>query len=656
MLKAFQKRNKLKKIVFGSILVFIAFGMVIYLIPGFTGMTDDPTTTAVVAEVDGEQIRAWDLQQSVLEVSRRNRIPAEMMGLYTTQILDDMLLEKASIKEAARLGIRVSEAELVERLRLIPDLFPGGKFVGQQQYEDLVFSRFSMGVAPFEERFRQSIIVEKLRNLVTDSLTVSPEEVRQEFGQVNEKLVVNYIFVDPADFKKEIAPTDAALQAYYEKNKSRYQIPEKRSAKIVWFEPGRTAATLSIPDGEIRKYYEDRKDTYRSEERVQVSHILLKASANEAAKLAESKKKAEDLLKKLKAGGDFAKLATENSEDPGTASKGGDLGWIVRKQTVPEFEQAAFSLPPGSLSDLVQTTYGIHILKVIAHEQARLKPLEETQAEIQMRLGQQRAQAIIPRQAEEMAAVLRRAPGDVEALAQKVHALAFTPAPLAREDPVPGVGQSPEFQQELFGLQKGQAGRAIPVSSGYAIPILLDVLPTHQGEFAEVKERVKTEFIEEQAREKASAKATELSKLLEQQTKKDLKQAAQSLKLALKTSDPVTRETPIPSLGKLTDLDPNVFTKAVGEIAGPLPATTGQVAFQIASRQPSKEEDFAIQKQQIEDRLLAQKRQQAFSVFQDSLRSKLEASGDLKIYQDVLSRTAAGNQPLPHPHPHPPGF
>ena len=130
MLKIFRQRESLQKIVFGIILFLTVVGMVVYLIPGFTGLTDDPTTTAVVAEVGGERIRAFDLQQSVLEVSRRNRIPSEMMASYTAQILDEMVLEKASVREAERLGLRVTEPELVERLRQIPDLFPGGKFVG----------------------------------------------------------------------------------------------------------------------------------------------------------------------------------------------------------------------------------------------------------------------------------------------------------------------------------------------------------------------------------------------------------------------------------------------------------------------------------------------------------------------------------------------
>ena len=641
MLNFFRHRESLKKVVFGGILFLTVVGMVIYLIPGVTGVTDDPTLSEIVAEVAGQKIRAFDLQQNVLQMSQVNRIPQEMVGLYTSQILNEMVLEKATVREAERLGLQVTEPEVVGRLRQMPDLFPGGNFVGKEQYEDMVYQRFRTSVAEFERRFRTAILMEKLRSLVTDSVTISPEEVRKTFEQESEKIVLNYAFVDPGDLRKDINPDDATLDAYYQKNKGRYQVPEKRSVKLIWFNPQQLRPTFTIPEAEMKKYYEDRKDSYRIEERVQVSHILRKADGKDATKLAEAKKKAEELLKQLKAGADFAKLAKENSEDPGPAVKGGDLGWIVRKQTVPEFEKAAFSLAPGSLSDPVQTTFGIHILKVLTHEQAALKPYDEVKLQIQNLLQEDRVQTNLPKIADETAAALRRAPSDIENLARKYNGIYMVPPPFSREDLVPGLGQVPGFQSELSTLQKGQAGRAVPVQSGYAVPLLVDVLPSHPGEFAEVKAQVRTDYVEEQAREKAVAKANEMAKLLEKQSKKDLKKAAESMKLKVTTSEPVARESVIPLLGKITEFDPKAFSRQVGEAAGPFRAGTGQVVFQVDSHTAPKDEDFANQKQPIHDRLLAQKRQQVFLVYQDSLKSRLEASRDLRIYRDVLARLTA---------------
>lgn len=645
MLKVFRHRQTLIKVVFGIILFLTVVSMVVYLIPGFTGTSDDPTISETVAEVAGEKIRSGELQQTVSQISRANRIPSEMMGLYTSQVLNDMILEKVSLREARRLGLQVAESEVVTRLHQIPDLFPGGKFVGQQQYEDMIFERFGMGIAQFEQRYRQAMLIEKLRDLVTDTVAVTPEEVRTAFQNDNEKLVVSYAFVDPSELKREITPNDATLEAYFQKNKSRYQVPEKRSVKILWLEQQRIRSAISIPESVLKKYYEDHKDNYRKEERVQVSHILWKATDKEPAKLAEAKKKAEDLLKKLKGGADFAQLAKENSQDTTTAVGGGDLGWIVRKQTVPEFEKAAFSLPPGTLSDPVQTVYGIHILKVVAHEQARLQPLEEVKAGILSALQEERVQATLPGLAEEAAAAVRRAPSEIEALTQKYQGIFLPTGPLAQQDLVPGLGQAPGFQQEVFSLQKGQVGAAVPLPSGYAIPLLADILPPHQGEFAEVKDQVKSDYVEEQARDKASTKSKELAKLLEQQAKKDLAKAAKGLGLTVKTSDPVTRDGTIPLLGKLTELDPKAFSRQVEEVAGPFSVGSGQVIYHVDLRLAPQEEDFAKQKDQIQERLLNQKRQLTFSVFQDDLKRKLEASGDLRVHRDVLTRLTQTNRP-----------
>jgi peptidyl-prolyl cis-trans isomerase D len=580
------------------------------------------------------------------------------MNLYTSQVLNDLLLERASLREADRLGLRVSEAELAERLRQIPDLFPEGKFVGRELYEDMVYSRFNEGIPEFEARLRRAILLDKLRKLATDSVMVYPEEVRKAFQEANEKLVLDYVHVDPAALRADIKPTDEALQAYYQTNQSRYQIPQKRSAKFLWFDQNRLGQAISIAEVDLRRYYQQNQDSYRTQEQVQVSHILRRTS--DPAKKEEVKKKAEELLAQLKGGADFATLAKANSEDTGSAVQGGDLGLIVRGQTVPEFEAAAFSLEPGKLSDIIETSFGFHILKVTTHEQARLRPFEEVKAEIQTTLQQERLQARLPRLAEEAATALRRTPNDPEGIAQRLNAQVLaTPTPLALDEPLPGIGQAPEVQQEIFNLEKGAIGRATPVPAGYVIPILVDVFEAHQGTFEEVQERVRTEYVDEQARTRASERAAELSKALEQQQgKKDLKRAAQSLRLTVKASEPINRGTPIPPLGNPAQLDPTLFSRAVGDVAGPFPATTGHVAFQIASKLPPKEEDFAMQQKQVEDALLAQKREQAFATFQDSLRSRLEAAGDYVIYQDALTRmtTASPTEHPPYPHTHPPGF
>jgi peptidyl-prolyl cis-trans isomerase D len=461
--------------------------------------------------------------------------------------------------------------------------------------------------------------------------------------------------------REDIRPTDDALLQYYQTNQSRYQVPDKRAGRAIVFSQAQIGETITIPDADAQRYYQSNQDQFRVEERVKVSHILVDVDAN-ATNREELRREAERMLTRLKEGADFAAMARESSGDPSSAAQGGDLGFIVRGQTVPEFEKAAFSLEPGKLSELVETSFGYHILKVSEHEQARLRPFEEVSSEIRATLVQERVQTILPRQADEAAAGLRRAPNEIQGIAERLKAQVVDFGPVATADPFPQVGAAPELMQEIFILQKDEVGRPIPVQTGYVVPLVTELLPAHQGEFAEVKDRVREEYVDEQARERASAKATELAEALGRQEKKDLKRAAQALKVEVKTSRAITRTAAIPAVGNPTQLDPALFTRNAGEVAGPFPTAGGHVVLQVASREAPKEEDFPNQQATIEQRLLQAKKQQAFSVFEDNLRNRLESEGDLVIYYDVLGNLSAASPVLPagehppYPHTHPAGF
>ena len=168
----------------------------------------------------------------------------------------------------------------------------------------------------------------------------------------------------------------------------------------------------------MRRAYEQNKDRYRVPERVKARHILLMTQGKPKEDEAKAKAKAEDLLKQLKAGADFAELAKKNSDDPGSKDKGGDLDWVVRGQTVPEFENALFALKPKEISGVVKTQYGFHIIQALEKEQAHLKTLDEVKpellAELRNQMGQNAVQAPMLDNAE---AALKKDPGQVDQIA-----------------------------------------------------------------------------------------------------------------------------------------------------------------------------------------------------------------------------------------------
>ena len=355
MLNIFRRKDVVTRFVVGSILVLIALAMVITLIPG---IMDTSTTAAipnaVVADVGGEEITTWDLQRRLIQVSRRGNMRQEMMRMFIPSMLDQMVLEKATLQEARRLGLEVSRDEWQKRLQQDPNIYPEGKFVGQQQYENIMAAN-GMTVVQFEQSYRDSMLYEKLLQVVTDSLTITPEEVIATFHNENEKVVLDYVFLNPSSFQEEVGTSEAELTAYFEENREGYPVPEKRSVQMLYVENQKLREGTTVAEEEIQEYYVSNKDSYRIEERVQVSHILLLTPDKTPEKVEEVKKKASGLQEQLEGGADFAALAKENSEDPESAANGGDLGWIVRQQTVPEFETAAFTLEPGALSDLIES-------------------------------------------------------------------------------------------------------------------------------------------------------------------------------------------------------------------------------------------------------------------------------------------------------------
>lgn len=634
------------RIASGIFLILVCVSMVITLIPGMTGTTVDPTVGKVVAKVGNQEITTIELQEGLQQLTRSGRVPAEMVAGYASQVLDDLVLEKATQQEAERLGIHITEAQLQDRLRQIPDVFPNGKFIGKQQYEDMVFSRTGQTASEFERKFRTAMATEQLRKLVTDSIAVSPEELNSEVRAESESFVLSYVLVDPENLKKEIATPDPLVQAYFDKNKNRYQLGEKRSGKLLVFDRGALEKTVTIPEADMRKYYQDHADSYRVEERIAVSHILIKAAPTDKAAQEKAKKKIEELAKQIAGGADFAAVATKNSEDTSNAPKGGDLGFITKGQTVPPFEAAAFGLKPGTVSAPVLTDFGYHLIKVREHQQAHVRTFDEARAEIEASLKTERVQAELTTKAEAAAAELRKAPGDIEKIAAKYLATVSEIPAIQRTESVPAVAGSTGVVQELFTLEKGWVGKATTIPAGLAVPMLAEIQPARQAQFNEVTEKVRADYVNEQARSLALIQAQGLAQALEKQEKKDISAAAKAAKLTVKTSPSVTRVGNIEGVGPMSTLMPTLRNLQPGGFAGPIAVGSGQLVYQVASRTVPPEDVLNLQKKTMEDRLRIQKQNLAFNAYQENLKKRLTDSGDLVIHEDIL-RQATSTTTMP---------
>ena len=553
-----------------------------------------------------------------------------------------MISEKAIINEADRLGFRATDADVRDELQhgiYAATFFPGGNFIGREAYENLL-QQNELSVQQFEESVKNEILFRKLRNLITAGATVDEADIRKEFEKRNTKVKFQYAVLTEADLRKAIHPTDAELKAFYERNNATYNnsIPEKRKIAYTIIDTTKLANETQISPQDLQSYYNQHRDEFRVPEQVNVRHILIKTpppgpdGKEDQKALDAAKAKAEDVLKQVKAGGNFADLAKKYSDDPGSAKNGGSLGWIPRGRTVPEFEKAAFSLPKGGTSDLVKSSYGFHIIHVDDKQEAHEKSLDEVKSQIEGTVRQQKASRAAEGEANALVTQARTTSLD-KAAAEKGLQVTTTDF-VARTDSLPGIGSSPQFMEAVFAQTPKAAPDMFQLPQGYAIYQVLDTKPPATPTFEQIRSRVEEEFKNEQAAKLLNQKTQELADRAK--AEHDLKKAAKELGANLKTSDFVGPDGQVPDIGSMTGPASVAFTLKPGEISGPVVSGANGAVLQVTDRQEPAPADFAQKQEQIRDQLLQQKQNELFALFVTNLRQQMEKSGKIKINQEEL--------------------
>jgi peptidyl-prolyl cis-trans isomerase D len=622
------------RIVLGIVVGFLGIGMLLYLVPGQGGTTT--TSADVVATVGDSSITLTDVRQQLQRIERGGQLPAAMAPLYAQQVLKQLVLQHALDLEADRLGLRVTDEDRRDRiLQLVPTAFQGDTFVGMDQYAAAVQDRFQMGVPEFEELVRQSLIEQKFEQLVTDGIGVTPEEVKEEFRYKNEKIKIEYIVIKPDDLQGKIDASDADLAAYFEKNKSKYVVPEKRVVQYITLDPASLASRVSVTDDEERAYYQSNLDKYHIDDRAHVAHILFKTVGKTDAEIAEIQKTAEMVDQKAKHGGDFAALAKQYSEDT-TKDQGGDLGWIVRGQTVPEFEQAAFTLPVGSISDLVRTQYGFHIIHVIERQMARTQSFDEVKADIAAALQTEKSQDLAEQLSSQIAEDVRRG-GRVPLtdIAKKYGLTVQESQPLGPSDTLPGIGSSPEAQQEILHERADDVSSPIHTDTGYVILSVKQIEPAHPATLAEVHDTVLQDYRHDKAVDQAKQLAADIAQ--RSKSGQTLDAIAKADDLQVKTSDPFARDGDIPDAGSAKQFA-TAFDLPLNQTGDPVFLGANWVVYRVVEHDIPTQDDFNKQEQSITQELLQSKREAAYDAFRNALEQRLEQEGKIKYMPDNMKR------------------
>jgi peptidyl-prolyl cis-trans isomerase D len=647
MIRQLQNAGPTLKIILGGLLVIICASMAITLIPGFgSSMGVGAPPAGVLATIGDQQVTVSDVRREARAMIRQ-QFPkggpqaSMLLPYFARQAAEQLINEKALVAEAHRMGLRVNDEELREELQhgqLGSMLFPEGKFVGEEEYENFV-QRNDLTVPQFEELEKNYILVRKLRALVSSSAFVGQSEVRDEFDRRNTKVKFEYAVITKDDILKGLHPTEEELKAYYERNKATYNnsIPEKRQIKYVVIDSAKIAAATTVTEADLQAYYDQHRDEYRAPEQVKVAHILIKTplptpgEKEDEKAIADARAKAEDVLKQVKAGGDFAKLAEKYSDDPGSAKSGGELGWIGRGRTVPEFEKAAFSLGKGQTSDLVKSTYGFHIIRVEDKQDAHLKTLAEVKSQIEEKVKQQKATRATETAANALLSQARTAGFDAAAAAKGQTAV--TTDFFSRTESLPGLVPNTQFMDAVFNEADKAPPDVVQVPQGYVVFQLLAIRPPATPTFEEIRSKVESQFKNERAGLLLQQKTQELSDRAK--SEHDLKKAAKDLGATVKTSDLVAPDGQVPDIGSMTNASA-IFSLKPGDISGPISAGGNGAVAELLEKQAPTEEEFAAKKDDIQQSLLEAKQGDLFGLFVTNLRQNMEKSNKLKVNQEEM--------------------
>ena len=636
MFDVFRSSSRAVRTIKIVLLSMVALSMVVYLIPGF-GSGGSGSQDQIVAEIGKSALTIQDVRQRLQMLMRNRQVPKEMVEMYAEQTLNGLINERVMAYEAERLGFEVTPEDMLRNLQVMaPMLFQNGQFIGKEQYAALLREQ-DLSISEFEASTRVQLLVSKLANLVSQGVVVTPEEIARAYQSRNEKAKLEYISLPPDKYRSEVNVSPDEISRYYQGNKATYQVPEKRSFVLLAIDEAKVAQRVVAPEAELRRYYQASLDQFRTPDRVHVRHILLKTTGLSKEEEPKVKAKAEELLKKLKAGADFAELAKANSDDPGSGAKGGDVGWIVKGQTVPNFENTAFALKPKELSGVVSTEYGFHIIQALEKEPARVKPFDEVKDQLAQEWKKAKLRETVEKLADQAHELAVKNPAGAEQIARQLDIDAVKVEKAGAGDPVPEFGVSQEFEAAVAGLQKGGVTGVIQAPANkLVVAVVTAVFPARPSELAEVEPSIR-----------AMLTATKLKQVIEMKQKEvlakakaaggDLQTLAKSLGLEVKTTQEFARNGTVDGIGPAVSVY-EAFDLPPGSVFAPSSVTDTRLICKVESRIPADPSKLADERNSIAQALKEEKTRRRTELLQDSLRTALFNAGKLKIHREAITR------------------
>jgi peptidyl-prolyl cis-trans isomerase D len=611
---------------FGFLWVVILAFIILY-IPAFQGEEEQGLGLTVAQVADrkitlGEYQRQYQRQRQMYQSmyqGRMNDALLRRLGLEE-QALQGLVDERILVLEAERLGIHVDDETLKQRVATAPEFQQDGKFLGAAEIRKRL-ERSGVTVREFENQFRNSILRERLVSLVTDSVHVSPAEAEKEFRRRNEQVKAEYALAT-AD-NAGLAATDDEVKARFEANKDAYKLPERRLLSHVMVDAPSLSSRVTVTDRDLLAYYEAHRDEMQQDEELCAAHLLVKVKATPDAQEGNSeeaaRRMAQSALDEIRLGADFAAVATRVSEDQGSAAQGGDLGCFPRGRMVPEFDNAAFALSAGEVSDVVRTSFGYHVIKAISRKDESVPAFAQVKEQMRQGAMAERVQALVQEKADAMAAALRGGRSLDEAAREQGFTVQKS-APLARGDVQPPLG-SPPILAKAFELKKGEAAPdPLPLANGYVFIAVEEIQPARMPELPEVQDKVRADATSE----KAFARARGIAADLRARAERDgLEKAAAALGLVRKQTDAlVARGQPLGDLGASAAIEAAIYALPVGGLSEPVRTPAGWAVVRVLEKKDYDPAAFEREKAALTASLTEERKGQLFRAYMQEARKR----------------------------------
>ena len=637
MLQAFRKHAYSWTI---RVLLLILGGIFTFF---FGGLGSYFTRVRPVATVDGQRILPDQIDQEVIKVrnsitNRYGQNAGTMLeGLNLRQMAVGELIQQILItKEAHRLGLEISDENLEKVIESQTAFQLGGRF-DVLQYQNVLRSN-DLEPADYERDTRDQILTDTLRLMISNAVQMSAPEARDEFNQFNEKVSLAYIEVPYANFTTGIQPTDKELSKFYEENKDLFHEPERAKIVFIRYDPAAVVGKTPPGDEAIGEYYQrNLETTFTHPREVRARHILISVPPDATpAQRTAAKAKADKILQELNAGGDFAKLAKQYSDDPGTKNNGGDLGSFRRGEMVKPFEDAAFKLQPGQL-DIVESQFGYHVLRLDAALPAHTDTLEEARSRIVAALKLREGGEVARQDADQdvAAALVGHSPDE---LAKKRGLVVVETPYFTQNETLKGAEDNPKLAQTAFALKPGQIRR---ITNG-PVPFLVKVLdhkPARIPPLNEIKDLVRQTLIRVTAESKANEAATAMLKQIK--TASDFGAVAAENHLQVRTTGDFPRSSrTVPGVGTVPEATEGAAAVPTlpGVIDRVIESGGNSFIFEAISRTPPSEEEWKSAGPAFTEQLLERRQAAAWLNFVGELKGRAQ----IVVHGDEIGGGANG--------------